>query len=66
MNAGKECLLHYYWNKDSKEIGMIIENNGELPPFEINNPPPRVLSWQARSKCWIPAACRGGCVKFFV
>ena len=35
LNAGKECLLHYYRDKDSKEIDMIIESDGELHPFEI-------------------------------
>ena len=34
-NAGKECLMHYYRDKDSKEIDMIIESDGELHPFEI-------------------------------
>ena len=34
-NAGKECLLHYYRDKDSKEIDMVIESDGELHPFEI-------------------------------
>ena len=34
-NAGKECLLHYYRDKDSKEVDMIIESDGELHPFEI-------------------------------
>ena len=34
-NAGKECLMHYYRDKASKEIDMIIENDGKLHPFEI-------------------------------
>ena len=34
-NEGRECLLHYYRDKDSKEIDMIIESDGELHPFEI-------------------------------
>ena len=34
-NAGKECLLHYYRDKASKEIDMIIESDGQLHPLEI-------------------------------
>ena len=34
-NAGKECLLHYYRDKDSREIDMVLESNGELHPLEI-------------------------------
>jgi predicted AAA+ superfamily ATPase len=35
LNAGKECLLHYYRDKDSKEIDMVIESDGALHPLEI-------------------------------
>ena len=34
-NNGKECLIHYYRDKDSKEIDMVIESDGEIHPFEI-------------------------------
>ncbi|MCL2812783.1 MAG: ATP-binding protein [Clostridia bacterium] len=34
-NAGKECLLHYYRDKESREIDMVLESDGELHPFEI-------------------------------
>ena len=34
-NNGKECLMHYYRDKDTKEIDMIIESDGQLHPFEI-------------------------------
>ncbi|GHV30522.1 hypothetical protein FACS189481_4850 [Clostridia bacterium] len=34
-NAGKECLLHYYRDKDNKEIDMVMESDEELHPFEI-------------------------------
>ena len=34
-NNGKECLLHYYRDKDSREIDMVLESDGELHPFEI-------------------------------
>lgn len=34
-NSAKECLLHYYRDKDSNEIDMVIEADGELHPLEI-------------------------------
>ena len=34
-NDAKECLLWYYRDKDSKEVDMVIENNGQLHPLEI-------------------------------
>ena len=34
-NAGKECLLHYYRDKESREIDMVLESDGELHPLEI-------------------------------
>jgi len=34
-NNGMECFIHYYRDKDSKEIDMVIESDGELHPFEI-------------------------------
>lgn len=34
-NAAKECLLWYYRDKDSKEIDMVIEQDGLLHPIEI-------------------------------
>lgn len=35
LNSAKECLLHYYRDKDSNEIDLIIESDGELHPLEI-------------------------------
>ena len=35
LNSGKECLLHYYRDKDTNEIDMVIEADGELHPLEI-------------------------------
>lgn len=35
LNNGKKCFIHYYRDKDSKEIDMVIESDGELHPFEI-------------------------------
>jgi len=34
-NNGQECLIHYYRDKNSKEIDMVIESDGMLHPFEI-------------------------------
>lgn len=34
-NNGKECLIHYYRDRDTKEIDMVIESDGVLHPFEI-------------------------------
>lgn len=34
-NDAKECNFHYYRDKDSNEIDMIIESDGELHPMEI-------------------------------
>ena len=30
-----ECLLHYYRDRDSDEIDLVIESDGELHPLEI-------------------------------
>lgn len=35
LNNVKECLLHYYRDKDTNEIDMVIEADGELHPLEI-------------------------------
>lgn len=35
LNAGMECHLHYYRDKDTKEIDLIIESDGLLHPLEI-------------------------------
>ena len=35
LNSARECLLHYYRDKDSNEIDMVIEADGELHPLEI-------------------------------
>ncbi|MEE3472268.1 MAG: ATP-binding protein [Butyrivibrio hungatei] len=34
-NSAKECLFHYYRDKDCNEIDMVIEADGELHPLEI-------------------------------
>ncbi|MCQ2465595.1 MAG: ATP-binding protein [Oscillospiraceae bacterium] len=35
QNDAMECLLWYYRDRDSKEIDMVIEQDGELHPIEI-------------------------------
>lgn len=35
QNEGDECLLWYYRDKDSNEIDMVLECDGELHPLEI-------------------------------
>ena len=35
LNSAKECMLHYYRDKDMNEIDMVIETDGELHPLEI-------------------------------
>lgn len=34
-NSAKECILHYYRDKDSNEIDLVMESDGELHPLEI-------------------------------
>ncbi len=34
-NNAKDCLLHYYRDKDSNEIDLIMESDGMLHPVEI-------------------------------
>jgi len=35
LNSAKECLMHYYRDKDANEIDMVVEADGELHPLEI-------------------------------
>ncbi len=35
LNVGEECFIHYYRDKDAKEIDLIIEADGILYPIEI-------------------------------
>lgn len=34
-NNGLDCYMHYYRDKENREIDMIMESDGELHPFEI-------------------------------
>lgn len=35
LNSARECLMHYYRDRDTNEIDMVIEADGELHPLEI-------------------------------
>ena len=35
LNDAKESLMHYYRDKDTNEIDLVIESDGELHPLEI-------------------------------
>lgn len=47
QNNARECLLWYYRDKDSKEIDMVIEQDGVLHPIEIKksiNPESKMIT----------------------
>lgn len=47
QNAGKEAFLYYYRDKDTKEIDLLMEGDGQLCPIEIKKtitPERRLLS----------------------
>ena len=57
-NNARDCLLHYYRDKNSNEIDLIMESDGQLHPIEIKksiNPPNKL---RALSSCWIRPPCR--------
>lgn len=35
LNSAKECLIYYYRDKDTNEIDMVFEADGQLHPLEI-------------------------------
>ena len=35
LNNARDCLLHYYRDKEANEIDLVIESDGELHPLEI-------------------------------
>ena len=35
LNNAKDCLLYYYRDKDTREIDLVVEGDGELHPLEI-------------------------------
>ena len=57
-NSGKDCLLHYYRDKDSNEIDLVIESDGALHPLEIKktaNPGTELASaFQILDKASVP------------
>ena len=57
-NNGKECLMHYYRDKDSNEIDLIIESDRMLHPIEIKksvNPPAQIAgAFKVLDKASIP------------
>lgn len=47
LNNAKDCVFHYYRDKDAKEIDLVIESDGELHPLEIKkslNPGTEIVS----------------------
>ena len=46
QNAGQEPFVHYYRDKDAKEIDVLLEGDGKLYPLEIKktaSPDPRIV-----------------------
>ena len=35
LNNAEDCMLHYYRDKDTNEIDLVMESDGELHPMEI-------------------------------
>ena len=35
LNSARECLMYYYRDKDTNEIDVVIETDGQLHPLEI-------------------------------
>ena len=58
QNSARECLLWYYRDKDSKEIDMVIEQDGVLHPIEIKksiNPESKMItSFTVLDKGYVP------------
>ena len=63
LNAGMECYLHYYRDKDTKEIDLIIESDGLLHPLEIKKAATATLSmvssFNVLTKATIPTGIGG-------
>ena len=61
-NSAKDCLLHYYRDKNSNEIDLIMESDGQLHPIEIKksiNPPAQITgAFKLLDKASVP---RGTC-----
>lgn len=59
-NSAQDCLLHYYRDKNSNEIDLIMESDGQLHPIEIKKASIRPHKLRALSSCWIRPLCREG------
>ena len=61
LNSAKECLMHYYRDKDSNEIDMVFESDGELHPMEIKkstNPGTELIgAFKILDKASVPRGC---------
>ena len=57
-NIGLEAVCHYYRDKDSKEIDLILESDGELHPVEIKktaSPPTEITgAFKVLDKASVP------------
>jgi predicted AAA+ superfamily ATPase len=67
-NSGRECLMHYYRDKDNKEIDLILENDGHLSPLEIKktaSPSPLIIkTFEVLDKGSVPmGSCAVICTK---
>ena len=63
FNSGEECYLHYYRDKESQEIDLIIESDGLLHPLEIKKASTPTLamtaSFDVLKKASIPTGMGG-------
>ena len=59
-NSAKDCLLHYYRDKNSNEIDLIMESDGQLQPIEIKKASTRPHKLQVLSSCSTRPLCREG------
>ena len=49
-NQAKDCLLHYYRDKDAREIDLVIEEGGMLYPIEIKKSTNPAYEWTGAFK----------------
>ena len=56
LNNAKDCVLHYYRDKDTKEIDLVIESDGKLHPLEIkkNTNPGTEITFKVLDKGAVP------------
>ena len=63
-NSAQDCLLHYYRGKNSNEIDLIMESDGQLHPIEIKKASTCPHKLRVLSSCWIRPLCRGAQARF--